>query len=76
MTALDWLERNFAALDREYAGRWVAITAQGVVAHGATLSEARRKALEAGVDTALFTCFGPGTWGREGGEMCAGEGCA
>lgn len=61
---LDWLEEHFQELDTKYCGKWVAIHARAVVAYGDTLAEARRKAIQLGYERALFTCFGPGTWGR------------
>lgn len=59
---------DFAALDRQYAGWWVATTAQGVVVQGVTLAEAQQRALEAGLGRARFTCFCRGKRGREGRE--------
>jgi hypothetical protein len=43
-----------AAHREEYAGQWVALTGEQLVAHGADLSEVHRKAQEAGIVDAII----------------------
>jgi hypothetical protein len=48
-------ERAWLAAHRdEYAGQWVAIEGERLIAHGAELADVRREAQEAGAPDALF----------------------
>lgn len=52
-----WVQANRARLEKQYAGRWIAVSGQRIVGVGVKLSTAKRQAEKAGVPQPFVTAF-------------------
>lgn len=52
-----WVQANRRKLERDYAGRWIAVSGRRIVGTGAKLSTAVRQARKAGVEHPFVTAF-------------------
>lgn len=55
----EWVQKNYARLSEEYAGRWVAVSQREVVGEGARLATALRRARARGHEHPFVTAFRP-----------------
>lgn len=62
--ALEWVSRNLADLTARYAGQWVAVAGNGVIASAPTLPDLLRQAHALGVEGPFVTQIptGPVVW--------------
>ena len=58
-TVLDWewVEENRSWLEKQYAGRWIAVSKERIVGVGVKLSTAMKQAKKAGVPQPFVTAF-------------------
>lgn len=50
-----WMEKHGAEVNRKYAGKWIAVSGEGVEATGVSVSELKRKVPQAKLSSMLLT---------------------